>query len=155
MNFKSIILTFVSIVIILIFTNMGFYKAWFQQKIFSFPEDMVKYEEYQTLEQRRRYRLGGPYIGMKAIKEYFVKHNVKDAVVLLPPDDYYKKYDANLVMPEPVICYLYGGLRTTRITCNDVNDANYCVLHNGTEFILQELANKDDLQKVIEHYKAK
>ena len=156
MYFKQLALSALSGFIILIFVNMGYNKLWFQHRIFNFSETLDQQLEFNTIEGRREFRWGEPYYMAKGIRQYIESRNdsVSNALVLLPPQEYCDKNGIRFIMPEPVICYYFSGLRTTRMNCKDVYDADYCLVSVNGNMSIQELRSKQDIDQVIQLYKA-
>lgn len=156
MYFKQLILTALSGFIILIYVNMGPNKEWFERRIYNFSELLEMEMEYNTLEGRREFRWGEPYFTIRGIRQYIEqqKANPDSVLVLLPPQEYCDKNGMRFAMPEPVVCYHFAGLKTTRHNNKDVYEADYALVSINGNMSIQTLQTKEQVNEVIQHYKS-
>lgn len=156
MYFKQLALLALSGFLILIFVNLGPNKAWFERRIYSFPEQLDEQLQFNTTEGRKEYRWAEPYFMTKGIAAYVRSQgdSIDKVTILLPPQEYCDKNGIRFTMPEPVVCYAFAGLRTTRMNCKDVYDADYCVFSLNGTMQIQQLKTREEIDQVINIYKA-
>lgn len=154
MNGRKIILTIFSIFIVLLFFRLAPYKNWFNDRILVFRDEIYNDIYRMDLEERKEYRWGGPYIGIKTIRNYLdTSGALKNAILLLPSKNYIAAMDKGIMIPEPVIVYYYSGIRATTVDCKDVYKANGCILSSQGQVVYQKLNNKEEVKAVIDLYK--
>ncbi|MCB9045998.1 MAG: hypothetical protein H6550_07650 [Chitinophagales bacterium] len=153
MNNRQIIILLITTFVVIIYLNIPANKKWLENRILSFAEEIATQTEHMKLEERKEIRWQSSYTAIVTITDFIKKQDKSDPLVLLPPQSYYKKIDARILIPEPVVCYYFTGLKTTTIKCKDVYKATGCLIHNGKEFIYQPLKDSTEVSKVIEIYK--
>lgn len=154
MGGRQIILLFAGFIFVIIFFNIPTYKGWLDKRILVFTKEIHEEIGNMDLEARRVYRLQGPYTGVLSIKENAKLLKIDSPLVLFPPNEYCQKMMPGLVLPEPVVCYYFAGLRATTINSNDVYNANCGIVFENGQFILAPLYNKEQIDRVIGIYKA-
>lgn len=119
-----------------------------------FNDELYDHLEHMKLDERKMMRWGNPYSACSSINDYLKKEKIKDALILMPPASYANKFTQNVVMPEPVVCYLFANLRATTIDAKDVYNANYCVVSNNGNMSLKKLDDSSAVASIIEEYKS-
>ena len=152
MNYRQIVNLLATFFVIIIIFNIPVEKAWLNKRILVFNKDFYDEIERMDLESRRVRRWASSYTAMVSISDYIKKNQTPDVLVLVPPDEFYKKRMPWLILPEPVVAYYFTGLRTTTKDCDDVLDAKGCILYRTDRFEYQPLEGQDEVRKVLELY---
>ncbi len=153
MDTRSLIITILTVIAITIYFNIPVHKTWLNKRILNFTTNVYDHIG-MSLEQRREYRWGAPYVFFRNIKQHMDTLDPPRKLVLLPPELYYKQYMPNITLSEPVICYYYSGLRTTTVDCDDVREADGCVYVHDSQFMYETIDSASDMDKILDHYKA-
>lgn len=155
MDHRQLSLLAAALLIITFYFGIPLNKQWFKDHILNFTDDIYEEINYMDPEVRKEYRWAASYVMTKSIKETIEKHKIDSPLILTPPDKYYKKYNAELIIPEPVVFYYYSGLRTTMIGAKDVYKANFGIIYEGNTMKLVPLNNREQIQHVIDIYNGK
>lgn len=154
MNTRKLILFIASILAILIFFSLNSNKYWLNERILVFNDELYEHLEHMKIEERRLIRWGNPYSACSSINDYMKKQKIKSALILLPPPSYAEKFSQNVVMPEPVVSYLFAGLRTTTVDAKDVYNANYCVVSVNGSMSFSKLKDSVEVANMIKEFKS-
>lgn len=154
MNSRKLTLFVVSLISILLFFSIGNNKLWLNERIMVFNDELYDHLEHMKLEDRKMIRWSNPYAACSSINDYIKKEKIKNALVLMPPASYAPKFTQNVVMPEPVVCYLYAGLHTTTIDAKDAYKANYCVVSANGSMSFSKLEDSAAVANIIKEYKS-
>jgi hypothetical protein len=154
---KRILLTFISIIIIVVFFNVEFYRDWFRQRVLTPLSDMPDQFAYMEPEERLTGRLGSSYYVSVNIAKYLKDNKLdKGAVILLPPKDYIKENNAEYGVPEPVIFYYYTGLKAKWPDSPGADTSKFAIIyqnHNLQLIPLQDTFQRNDLLRFYKKYK--
>lgn len=155
MNSRKLVLLVFSVLFIVIYLNIGKNRIWFNERILVFNDELYDHLDHMKIEERRLMRWGNPYVSCSSINNYIKKEKIKNALILMPPPSYGSKFTQNVVMPEPVVCYLFAGIRTTTPTSKDVYKANYCVMAKNGNMVFNRLEDSTDISNALKEYKSK
>lgn len=159
MTFKKIILFVASCLIILIFFHTEFYGNWFETKIYRAWESEAELEtfDYQRThmdpEQRKIDKLSSTYTFSKQVAEYLKKNNAKNPLVLLPPQEYMKERQINMLIPEPIVFYYHCGVKGAWYTSANVNQANWAIIAKAGDLSIIPVTNQRERDAIIASYK--
>ncbi len=153
MNYKSIILTLIAIVAIAAVYNMPAYNEWIHAKIFTVI-NINEQVQHMNPEERKESRFGYSYTVFRDIKEKIGPYS-KDAVVLLPPDNYLQAMKVTeLKMVEPLVFYYFTGLKSVSVTSPRAWSANWALITQGYGSIaLQRLRSRQQLDSLLTLYR--
>jgi hypothetical protein len=154
---KSLILTLVAFLLVLVTINAGYYPTWFKSKPVQYWTDLTK-EVNDTLDPSgiRKSRYGISYVISMRVKEVMEKRNISNAVILLEPNGYYRDslhIYPNVHAPEPAVFYYYTGLEGVWINSPDVEKANYLVRVTKKGVTLDAIKTPEQLRQVLAFYR--
>lgn len=168
MNYKKILLLVASLLIILIFfyptgkdsQDQRFtYDNWLESKIlnsFGFADNQNEWDQFSfqvehlDIEKRRSARLGGTYSFCQNLKRFFEEQKVKDPLVLLPPQEFIKANNIDLLIPEPIVFYYECGLKGAQVTSANVSKSNWSIVPDGRGGLTPvEITTKAQLDTLI------
>lgn len=124
------------------------------ERIMVFNDELYDHLEHMSLADRKMIRWGNPYAACSSINDYIKKEKIKNALVLMPPASYANKFTEKVVLPEPVVCYLFAGIRTTTVDAKDVYKSNYCVLSANGSMSFSKLDDSIAVANMIKEYKS-
>lgn len=152
MNYKSIFLTLIAIAAIVLVCNFPAYSEWVQNKI-STVVNINNLAQHLNVEERKEARYGYSYTVFRDIKENIAKE--KDAVILLPPDDYLQDMKITyLNMVEPSVFYYFTGVKGVNVTSPQVRSANWALVAQGYGRItLQKINTREQLDSQLVLYR--
>jgi len=105
------------------------------------------------LEYRRKTRYGNGYVMAKEILELTRTLHYKNPIILLPRQNYVEaKGISQLVMPEPIVLYLFSRLQGVVPGEKDVYKANMGLKIIGGQLELVELHSKNDIDNLLKDY---
>ena|ERR1700722_4182080 len=154
---KSLILTLVSFLLILLTLNVGYYPTWFKAKPVGYWNDLMK-EINDTLDPSgiMKSRYGVSYLISMRVKEVMQKKGVSHPVILFEPNSYYRDslhIYPNVHAPEPAVFYYYTGLEGVWINSPDVEKANYLVKVTKKGVTLDAIRTPEQLQQILAFYR--
>ena len=154
---KSLILTLVSFLLILLTLNVGYYPTWFRSKPVGYWNDLMK-EINDTLDPSgiMKSRYGVSYLISMRVKEVMQKKGVSHPVILFEPNSYYRDslhIYPNVHAPEPAVFYYYTGLEGVWINSPDVEKANYLVKVTKKGVTLDAIRTPEQLQQILAFYR--
>jgi hypothetical protein len=154
---KSLILTLVSLLLILVTLNAGYYPTWFKAKPVQYWNDFLK-EKDDTLDVTgiRKVRYGISYVISLRVKEVVENKHITHPVILFEPNSYYRDslhIYPNVRAPEPAVFYYYTGLEGVWTNSPDVAKANYLVRVTKKGVTLDAIRNPQQLQQILAFYR--
>lgn len=125
---KSIVLTFLSGLLLAWFCLLPYNHQWFDQRILGYWNDFLVQKDKPSLEQRKVKRWQSDYTVSKQIANFFFSNNNhQNVLVLIPPSVYFKERKIDYHVPEPAVFYYYTGLKTTWINSVEAAKATWMV----------------------------
>jgi hypothetical protein len=154
MHFK-INLTLISILIIVLYFNIPFYNNWMNTNLFNPAFDITSMGKQMSIEQRKVNRFGYSYIVYKEMSKIFKSTNIKNPVLLLPPDAFMKENKVkDFSIVEPAIFYYFTGYKGVWYNSPDVNEANCMVIPDGHgKVMIKKIESKEELTAIIAQFK--
>jgi hypothetical protein len=153
MHKKPFILTVAGIALIIAFFLLPRNRQW-AEMVYSYWTDYQWQRDNTDLEMRMRKRFGNNYTYSKHIADLLEKKGVKDeALVLMPPSNYFKKLGVPYHVPEPAVFYYYTGLKTIWANSNDAIKANWYVRVSGKQLLIDSVTNQNAFRDTIEAFK--
>jgi len=154
---KSLILTLVAFLLILVTLNVGYYPTWFKSKPVQYWTDLMK-EVNDTLDPSgiMKSRYGISYVISMRVKDVIEKKNISNAVILFEPNSYYRDslhIYPNVHAPEPALFYYYTGLEGVWTNSPDAAKANYLVKVSKKGVTLDAIKTPQQLQQVLAFYR--
>jgi hypothetical protein len=154
---KVILLTIISILLVTIVLNAGYYNDWFQSKPVQYWSDLQKEIDDTSSEMTiKKQRYGLAYTVSMRVKEVLEKKKVAHPVILFEPNSYYRDslhIYATMRAPEPAVFYYYTGLEGVWTNSPDVLKANYLVRVSKKGVSLDVIKSPQDLQQILDRYK--
>jgi hypothetical protein len=154
---KVILLTIISILLVTIVLNAGYYKDWFQSKPEQYWSDLQKEIDDTSGEMTiKKQRYGLSYTVSMRVKEVLEKKKVAHPVILFEPNSYYRDslhILGTMRAPEPAVFYYYTGLEGVWTNSPDVSKANYVVRVTKKGVSLDAIKSPQDLQQILDRYK--
>lgn len=154
MESKQIVILVATIFAVIIYFNIPVNKAWLDNRILVFTDNIHEELNNRDLEFRRKRRWEAQYMGVTQVKATAEMYNIKEPLLLVPPPEYYQSIYPGFTFPEPVICYYFAGLRTTTMTCEDVYKANCCLIIENGAMRIMPLQSKEEIDRVINIFKS-
>jgi hypothetical protein len=154
---KSLILSVVSFILVLLALNVGYYPTWFKSKPVQYWNDFLK-EKDDTLDPVgiMKSRYGVSYLISIRVKEVMEKRNAPNPVILFEPNSYYRDslhIYPNVRAPEPAVFYYYTGLEGVWINSPDVEKANYLVKVTKKGVSLDAIRSPEQLRQILAFYR--
>jgi hypothetical protein len=151
---KSLLLTVVSFLVVLLVLNAGYYKDWFTAKPLQYWSDFQK-EKDDTLNAIgiMKVRYGISYTISMKIKEFLERKKFVHPIVLFEPNSYYRdSLHIQLRAPEPAVFYYYTGLKGVWTNSPDVNQANFLLRMSKKGANLDEIKSPQQLRQILDRY---
>jgi hypothetical protein len=153
MHKKTIILTLAAIALIVAFFLLPRNRQW-ATRVYSYWTDYQWQRDNTGSETRMQKRFGNNYTYSKQVAEVLEKKGVKDqALVLIPPSNYFTKMGMRYHVPEPAVFYYYTGLKTIWANSNDAIKANWYVRVKGKELVIDSVRDKVAFADTIAAFK--
>lgn len=152
---KSLILTVVSSGTLITLFNLPAYRDWLSQKVMpaikAIPEQLSDMEP----EARKNIRWGTTYMACTNIKNVVIsKHEEKSFLLLLPPPALVQNSQIqSFIVPEPIVFYLYTGLRSKWANSPGADSCNYALTVTGSNMELKSLTPELRTQILAEYRK--
>ncbi|HUB59907.1 MAG TPA: hypothetical protein VL978_04355 [Puia sp.] len=154
---KSLILTLISFLVILVTMNAGYYPAWIQSKPVSYWKDLLK-EMNDTLDATgiRKSRYGISYLISIRVKEVVESRHVANPVILFEPNSYYRDslhIYPTVRAPEPAVFYYYTGLEGVWVNSPDADKANFLVRVGKKGVSLDAIRTPEQRRQILAYYR--
>jgi hypothetical protein len=154
---KSLLLTFISFLLILITLNAGYYATWFKAKPVQYWNDFLT-EKSDTLDAAgiRKTRYGVSYVISISVKQVVESKHLANPVILFEPNSYYRDslhIYPNVKAPEPAVFYYYTGLEGVWTNSPDVGRANYLVRVTKKGIAMEAIRTPEQLKQVLAYYR--
>jgi hypothetical protein len=154
---KGFLLTVVSLLLVVLVLNAGYYREWFQAKPAQYWTDFLK-EKDDTLDAVgiMKSRYGISYVISTRVKEVVEKKNIVNPVILFEPNSYYRDslhIYPNVRAPEPAVFYYYTGLVGVWTNSPNVSNANFLVRVTKKGVSLDAIRTPLQLQQILANYK--
>jgi hypothetical protein len=155
MKFKGVKLFLVSSLVCILFFQLPWYKSWFAAKMICDNCSIASQSEYMGVEDRMAARFGVSYNIFKAIASKIRNSSFKNAVILIPPNDYVvaMKPADNLLVPEPAVFYYFTGIKTVSVTSPGVGQANLVFLIKGNKPWIDYIRNRQECDSFVNAFK--
>jgi hypothetical protein len=154
---KSFTLTVISILLILLTINVGYYYDWVRARPVSYWSDFLK-EKDDTLDIDgiRKSRYGFSYTLSTKIKEVMAKRGVSHPVILFEPNSYYRDslhIYPNIKAPEPAVFYYYTGMEGLWINSPDTARINFLVRVTKKGVTLEAIRTPQQREAILTYYR--
>ena len=153
---RTILLTVVSFLLIVVTINIGYYPTWFKSRPVQYWNDFSKEKDEMDPDSIMKTRFGISYLISEKVKEAIVKKGIAHPVILFEPNGYYRDslhIYPKVSAPEPAVFYYYTGLEGVWINSPDVEKANLVVRVTKKGVTLEAIHNQQELQQLLAFYR--
>jgi hypothetical protein len=152
---KIFILTVISLLLIFLVLNAGYYKVWFADKPMQYWTEFLKEkDDTSNLETIRTGRYGISYTICMKVKEFVNKRKLNNPVILFEPNSYYRdSLHIQIRVPEPAVFYYYTGLKGVWINSGEVNKARFLVHISKKGVVMDEIKSPAQLSQILNNYR--
>jgi hypothetical protein len=154
---KSLLLSVVAFLSILLVMNFGYYREWFRTRPMQYWADFLKEKDDTASEIAiRAQRYGNPYTISIRVLNAMRKKKIAHPVILFEPNSYYRDslhIYPNIRVPEPAVFYYYTGLEGVWTNSPNVNKANFLLRVTGKGVVLEPIRSPGQLQEILTRYK--
>jgi hypothetical protein len=148
MHGRRLLLFFISLVLITGFFLLPRNRQW-AGTVFSYWNDFKRQKNRLDIETRMRDRFRSHYIISKNIADSLRQRTQADALVLMPPNSYFKKMGVDYYVPVPPEFYYFTGVKTIWANSRDAITAGYYVRVSNGKVIVETVTNRKALQDTI------
>jgi hypothetical protein len=151
---KSFLLTIISLLLIFLVLNAGYYGDWFRAKPLQYWNDFqTEKGDTMNIEAIRANRYGVNYMICMKVKDYLERKRISNPVILFEPNSYYRdSLHINIRAPEPAVFYYYTGLRSVWTNSAEVKKANLLVRISKKGVQLDPIKTPGQLQEILARY---
>lgn len=151
---KRLLLTAAALLLLCAFMLLPQNRKW-RGQIYGYVEDFKTQKNKLDRETRMRTRFGNGYIISKNIADELKAKGVhRNALVLVPPPDYFSKHGIFYPVPESSVFYYYTDLKVIWCFSADAINANWYVrLDENNKVVADSVTDKKSLQDTIDSYK--
>lgn len=140
---KELLLSFIGIGLIIGFFTLPPYHEWMNDRIIAYYHDFTWQKNKMGITQRMTDRFEGDYTHSKEIAFFFEKKkNKQNALVLLPPTDYFDQHGIEYHVPEPIVFYYFTGLKTLWPNSTNATAANWYVRVSNGKIVVDSISNR-------------
>lgn len=150
-SLKKIVLTFISIVFIFSLSQLKRYHEW-QLKLSEYWQAFVWQKEDLSVEKRMEFYAGSGYNECMEIKKHISAAHLTDAVILFPPDDYFKKERIDFHPPEPTVFYYLTGISSIPFRSPDMAKATHFVYITKEELRMTRIRSPRHLAEIRAYF---
>jgi len=151
-SMKKILLTLVSIAFIASLSQLNRYHEW-QLKLEEYWQAFEEQKNELSVEERMNfYNNGYAYRDCMEIKRHIDAAGAADALILFPPESYFKKEHIDFIPPEPAVFYYLTGLSSTHFNSAIARNANFFVHINNQEIRTVRIKSPAQLAQIIAYY---
>jgi hypothetical protein len=154
---KGFLLSVLSLGVILLVLNFGYYQEWFRVKPLQYWSDFLKEKDDTAGENTiRTRRYGISYTISMRVLDAIRKKKMTNAVILFEPNSYYRDslhIYPNVHAPEPAVFYYYTGLEGVWTNSPNVSKANFLLRISRKGAALDTIRSPQQLQEILARYK--
>lgn len=150
MYYKQLLLAVAAVFIVIIFFNIEVYDNWYNERISEFSARIADEVDNTDYEWRRQYKWGGAYELAN-----FCKTKMKadtDQLLILPPQEYVKQINSQLLVPEPITLYYWTGIRAVYPTHKDAVKGKYALYIENGNVMLVKIPNAEVFEMLKKKY---
>lgn len=150
---KKLTLVLLSILLLTGFFLLPQNRKW-AGKVLSYYQEFPEQTKKLDRETRMEERLGNSYKISKVIAETFRNNSPEpDAVVLIPPTNYFKQVGAEYHVPEPAVFYYYTGMKTIWADSKEAINVNWYLRVQDRNMVFVNVVDKQDFQDTINAFR--
>lgn len=117
--------------------------------VFSYWKGFQHQRNKLDAETRMISRFGSHYTYSKAIADTLKQRGQENALVLMPPNSYFKKMGINYTVPVSPVFYYFTGIKTVWANNKNAIDANWYVRVSNGKIIVDPVTDRQALQDTI------
>ena len=152
-HIKTTLLFLISLASLTLYFLIPKNREWLNKKSIAYWNDFRKNRKNTDLERRKTIRWDKDYVFSKQIANQLAAQNQKDALVLLPPSQYFIDRKINFHVPEPAVFYYYTGVKTAWINSQKATQANWMVIARDKQLELLHVTDPQMLADSIRSFK--
>lgn len=145
---RQLLLLLIAIVILTGFFLLPENKTW-GRKIISYWKEFPQQQKEQAKEVRLTKRFGNDYTFSMLIADKMKKNRQQQALLLIPPTNYFTKAGLKYHVPEPAVFYYFTGIKTVWANSNEAINADWYVRVNEGKLLLNKGTDKASLKDTI------
>ena len=150
---KTILLFFISILSVFLFFLIPKNREWLNKRVVAYWFDFRKNKNRLDPEYRKTRRWEKDYTISKQIAGHFIKKRIAgNALVLIPPSQYFNDRKINYHVPEPAVFYYYTGLKTVWAGNATAMQANWMVIARNGNLVFIPVTDKKMLADTIRSF---
>jgi hypothetical protein len=151
---KTILLFFISILSLYLFFLIPKNREWLNDRVMAYWFDFRRNKNRIDPEFRKIKRWESDYTISKEISGHFIKKGLaKEALILVPPTQYFIDRKILYHVPEPAVFYYYTGLKTVWINSEKAMQANWIVTARNQNLLFIPVTDKKMLADSIQSFK--
>ncbi len=150
---KALLLAVLSIIVLLQITRVDAYKQWFKNRPNRYWKEFnTQRKSSATVEEVKKMRYGTEYNVAQMVKAELEKKQVKNPVILMEPNEYYKEKQIPYNAPEPVVFYYFNGMNSVWMNSKNVDSATHFLKIMPDNIDIQEIKSPEQLKEILSQY---
>lgn len=149
---KRIILALICMALLTGFFFLPENRTW-AKKLLGYARELPSQTRKLDEVTRLTNRFGNGYTYSVTLAEMMKKNNEHDAVLLMPPTNYFTKRGLTYHVPEPAVFYYFTGIKTVWVDSREAINAEWFAHVEGKEIVISKGDNKKALQDTITAFK--
>jgi hypothetical protein len=145
---RRLILFIASLILLAGFFLLPGNKVW-GDKVISYWKEFQTQRKNTGKENRLIKRFGNDYTFSTLIAGKMKKNGQQDALVLMPPTNYFTKAGLKYHVPEPAVFYYFTGVKTVWANSKEAINADWYVRVHDGKILLSKGNDKPSLQDTI------
>lgn len=148
MRKRQLLLTLTALVLLAGFFLLPGNKVW-GEKVISYWKEFQQQRKQTGEEARLVKRFGNDYTFSVSIADKMKKNGQQQALVLIPPTNYFTRAGLKYHVPEPAVFYYFTGIKTVWANSNEAINADWYVHVNDGKILLSKGNDKPSLRDTI------
>lgn len=145
------VLTLISITFIVGLSQLKRYHEW-QHKLAEYWQEFMQQKNDLSVEKRMEFYAGSGYDESMEIKKHINAAHLNNAVVLFPPDEYFKKEQIDFHPPEPTVFYYLTGISSIPFHSSNVTKATHFVYITKDELSMMRIKSPEHLAEIQAYF---
>lgn len=150
---KKINLTLISILCIISYFSIPYYRNWAEDKFFAEGQGIEEQYPMLGLQQRMTYRFGKTYLMYLEIARMIRSTKDKNALLLMPRDSQLKEGKVrDFLSCEPAVFYYFTGLKSVFANSPAAKDVNWVVTIEHNQPNLRRITTPELRKQLLDTY---
>ncbi len=145
---RQLLLLLIAIVALTGFFLLPENKTW-GRKVISYWKEFPQQQKEQAKEVRLAKRFGNDYTFSVLIADKMKKNRQQQALLLMPPTNYFTKAGLKYHVPEPAVFYYFTGIKTVWANSSQAINADWYIRVNEGKLLLNKGTDKASLKDTI------